>query len=88
LGAAVATLAAYGAVLVVRAADTRRIIRFDLCLPRLCISAVLLLAAAAVMTYAPAGRLLWTLAIVLILTAVNAPPLLSSLKHLLKQRRG
>ncbi len=88
LGAAVATMASYGAVLIVRMLDTSRIIRFDLCLPRLTVNVVLLLAASGVMTYDIPGRIWWTLGLTAVITAVNAPTLLSSMKRLLQRRKG
>ena len=87
LGAALATLAAYGAVLVIRGIDTKRIIPFSLCLPRLCLNLALLLSAAAVMTLELSGGILWVFAITVVIVTINAPTLLGSLKSLLKNRR-
>ena len=87
LGAAIATMAAYAFVLVARLIDAPRMIRFRLYLPRLCVNAVLLLAAAAVMTLDPPGRLLWALLLTLATTAINAPALLSALKRLVARRK-
>ncbi|MBR2020470.1 MAG: oligosaccharide flippase family protein [Clostridia bacterium] len=87
LGAAIATMLAYGAVLIVRMIDAPRIIRFKLCLPRLCVNVVLLLCAAAIMTFDPMGRFWWTLAITVAMIAINAPTLLGSLKRMLMRRR-
>jgi O-antigen/teichoic acid export membrane protein len=88
LGAAIATMAAYALVLVARLIDAPRMIRFRLYLPRLCVNAVLLLAAAAVMTFDPPGRLLWALLLTLAITAINAPALLSALKRLVARRKS
>ena len=88
LGAAIATAAAYGAVLAVRAVDVKRIIPFHLCLPRLCVNIVLLLGAAAVMTLSPVGKIWWTLALTAATVAVNVPTLLASCKRLLQHRKG
>ncbi len=88
VGAAVATMASYAAVLVARLVDAPRLIRFRLCLPRLSINVVLLVSAAAVMTLDPQGRFWWTLAITVILTAINVPALLGSLKRLIGRRRA
>ena len=87
LGAAIATMLAYGAVLIVRMIDAPRIIRFRLYLPRLCVNVALLLSAAAIMTFAPVGRIWWTLVLTLAMITVNAPTLLGSLKRMLIQRR-
>ncbi|MBQ8212733.1 MAG: oligosaccharide flippase family protein [Clostridia bacterium] len=87
LGAAIATMAAYALVLIARLIDAPRMIRFRLYLPRLCVNAVLLLAAAAVMTLDPPGRLLWALLLTLAITAINAPALLSALKRLVARRK-
>ena len=87
LGAAIATLAAYGVVLLARLIDTHRIIPFALSLPRLCANVVLLLCAAAVMTLDPTGRFWWTLALTVLIVAINAPTLLGSMKRILQRRK-
>lgn len=87
LGAAVATLAAYGIVLLARLIDVPRIIPFRLCLPRLCVNLALLFASAAVMTFAPTGRIWWTLALTLVIASTNAPTLLGSMKRILQRRK-
>jgi O-antigen/teichoic acid export membrane protein len=84
LGAAMATLASYAAVLIARMIDAPRLIRFKLCLPRLSVSVVCLLGSAAVMTFVSHGRLLWTLALTACAVAINLPPLLRSLRNLLR----
>ena len=84
LGAAVATLASYAAVLVARMIDAPRLIRFKLCLPRLSVSIVCLLGSAAVMTFVSHRRLLWTTALTACAVAVNLPTLLRSLRNLLR----
>ena len=88
LGAAVATLAGYGAVLVARMIDAPRLIRFRLCLPRLCVSLALLLLEAAVMTFDPPGRLWWALLLTVAVAAINLPALLKSMRGLLKFRKN
>ena len=87
LGAAIATMVAYALVLVVRLVDAPRMIRFRLYLPRFCINAALLLACAAVMTFAPPLRLLWAVLLTAAIIAINAHALLSALKHLVAKRR-
>lgn len=87
LGASIATMAAYAAVLTVRMIDVPRIIPFKLCLPRLGVNVVLLLPAAAVMTFEPVGRIWWTLAITVAVVAINAPTLLVSFKRLIQRRK-
>ena len=86
LGAAVATLAAYFVVLVARLIDTPRLISFRLCLPRLCVSLALLLAAAAVMTMDLWGRVWWTLILVVLVVAINMPALWKNVRKLLQKR--
>lgn len=87
LGAAVATMASYAAVLVARLIDAPRMIRFKICLPRLTVSVLCLLGSAAVMTYVTTGRFWWTLLIFAALVAVNAPALLGSVKRLFQKRK-
>ena len=86
LGAALATMASYFAVMLVRLFDVRRMVPFHLCLPRLCISSLLLTLAAVAMTCEIPGRLWWTAGLTLLIVALNAPALLDSLKGLLRFR--
>ena len=87
LGAAVATLASYAAVLIVRMIDAPRIIKFRMCLPRLAVSVAFLFTSALVMTLvADATRILWTLIITVIIVAINVPALWGSFKKLLTRR--
>ena len=86
LGAAIATLASYAVVLVLRLVDAPRIIPFKLCLPRLCISTGILFGAAAITTLDPAGRILWTLLCVFAICALNAPALLKGLRAIVAKR--
>lgn len=87
LGAAVATLASYAAVLIVRMIDAPRIIKFRMCLPRLAVSVAFLFTSALVMTLvADATRIWWTLIITVIIVAINVPALWGSFKKLLTRR--
>jgi len=88
LGAAIATMISYGAVLIARAIDATRMIRFRLCLPRMILSILLILAAAALMTANLRGGVWWTLIPTALMLALNTPALLGSLKRLLQHRRG
>ena len=83
LGAAVATLLAYGGVYVIRMWDAPRILRFRLYLPRQLASITLLLASAAVMTFEVPGRLIWCALCTLAVIALNLPSLLNGLKGML-----
>ncbi len=85
LGAALATLVSYGAVLLARMIDVPRILPFRLRLPRLCADIALLLSLAAVMTFAPPYKLLWASLLTVALVAVNAPMLIRSLKQFLRK---
>lgn len=87
LGAALATMASYFAVMLVRLFDVRRMIPFRLCLPRLCISSILLTLAVVAMTCEIPGRLWWTAGLTLLIVALNAPALWDSLKGILRLRR-
>ena len=86
LGAAIATLASYAIVLVLRLIDAPRMIPFKLCLPRLCISTALLLGASTVMTLDVTGRIWWTLLCTFAICALNAPALLKGLRALVAKR--
>ncbi|MBQ8310598.1 MAG: oligosaccharide flippase family protein [Clostridia bacterium] len=87
LGAAIATLASYALVLLVRLIDAPRIISFKLCLPRLIFSTLLLLASATVMTLDVPGRLWWTFALTAAITALNAPALLRGVSSIIHARQ-
>ena len=86
LGAAIATLASYAIVLVLRMIDAPRIIPFRLCLPRLCISAALLLGAATIMTLDVTARIWWTLLCVFAICAINASALLKGFRAIVAKR--
>lgn len=86
LGAAYATMASYGVVLLLRVLDVRRVMPFSMYLPRMLASIALLLGASALMTYAPAGRFYWTLIPTAMIVALNAPALLAAAKALLGKR--
>ena len=87
LGAAIATLASYAIVMVLRLIDAPRIIPFSLRLPRMILSSCLLLASAAVMTVDLPGRLWWSLACTVAIVALNAPALIGGAKGMLRGRR-
>ena len=86
LGAAIATLASYALVLVLRLVDAPRIIPFKLCLPRLCISVVMLFGAATIMTVNFVGSIWFVLLCVVAICAINAPALLKGLRAIVAKR--
>ena len=88
LGAAIATLAAYGLVLVARLIDAPRLIAFRLCLPRLIANVLILFSSAAILTLLPVHALLWSLLLTVAITLLNASALLRALKGLLQKRRS
>jgi O-antigen/teichoic acid export membrane protein len=88
LGAAIATLASYALVLILRLIDAPRMIPFCLCLPRMCLIILLLFGAAAVMTLDLPYRILWTLLAVAALVALNAPALVRGMLAWLRSARG
>lgn len=87
LGAAVATMASYGAVLVLRLFDVHRIMPFCMHLPRMVLNITLLLGAAAVMTFAGEWRMLWALPIVIAIIAVNTLALITTAKAVFSDRK-
>ena len=87
LGAAIATLASYALVLIVRLLDTRQMLRFSCRLPRLLCSSVLLLLMTAIETLNPAGRVWWSFGLMVVLVAIQLPELFSAFRLLLKRRR-
>ncbi len=86
IGAAIATLVSYLLVMILRLIDVPRMLSFKLCLPRTCISLVLLLAQAAVMTLDVPGRIWWALLVTGAMVAINAPALVKGLISLIKRR--
>lgn len=88
LGAAIATLASYAAVMILRLIDAPRIIRFCVCPVRLCVSTLLLLGAAAAMTFDVPGRLWWTLGATVAVVAINSAALLRGVISILRARHG
>jgi len=87
LGAAIATMASYGAVLILRLLDVHRIMPFCMHLPRMVINIALLLGAAAVMTFVGEWRMLWTLPFVVAMVAINTPALISTAKAIFSERK-
>jgi len=88
LGAAIATMAAYGMVLIARLIDAPRLISFRLCLPRLGANVLLLLSAAAVITVDLPYAIWITLALTVAVVLINAPALLRALGALVRKRNG
>ena len=87
LGAALATLASYAIVMVVRLFDTHRMIPFKLFPMRLSISSALLLLQAAVMTWEIPLRILWSILLTALIIAINAPALIRGVKRMLASRK-
>ena len=85
LGAAIATLAAYCAVLAARMIDVPRILPFRLHLPRLLASLLLLFASAAFMTADGAWRYIPVSLLTLAIAAINAPDLLRAARQILRR---
>ncbi|MBE6589290.1 MAG: hypothetical protein E7643_03850 [Ruminococcaceae bacterium] len=84
LGAAVATLASYLLVMVVRLIDAPRIIRFRIALPRLLVSLLLLLGAATVMTLELSWMYPITVCLTVLLIVINAPALVRGIRAIFK----
>lgn len=85
LGAAIATLAAYFAVLIARLIDAPRILPFRLQIPRLAINLLLLFAAAAFMTLNEAWRYIPVAILTALIAIINAPDLLRAAKQILRR---
>ncbi len=86
LGAAIATLASYLLVMIVRLVDAPRIIPFRLSLVRLTLSLVLLMGAAAVMTLELEGMYLWTSLLAGAILLINLPALLRGVRAILLKK--
>lgn len=87
LGAAIATMVSYGAVMIARLIDAPRMIAFRLCLPRLFGSLLLLLLSAGAMTFEFAGRYWICAALTALILAINVIPLWRSFQQLLHFRK-
>ena len=88
IGAAVATLASYGLVLLLRLIDVPRLLAFRLYLPRLIASLALLVIVCTMMTVRPEGW--WNIIAffgTFIVTLINVLPLWRSLLSILRRRR-
>lgn len=88
LGAAVATLASYAVVLLLRLWDVPRLLPFGTCRLRMFCSILLLFAAAFVMTADVPGRGILCALLAAVTVAVNAPALLRGCRGLLSFRKG
>ena len=86
LGAAIATLASYGLVFVLRLLDAPRLIRFQLYLPRLFTNVALLLLLAVVMTARPTGWLWMAILLTAITVWINALPLIRNVRQAIQKR--
>lgn len=88
LGAAIATLFGYGAVLIARLIDAPRMIRFRLYLPRLIVSVLLLFSATAMVTLMPKYGFWGALPVSVAIVAINAPALLQGVRGLVRFRKN
>lgn len=88
MGAAIATLASYCAVMIARLIDAPRIISFKLRLVRLIYSSLLILLAAGAMIVGGEQGIYLALTLALVVFGINVFPLLKSLKRLLCARRS
>jgi O-antigen/teichoic acid export membrane protein len=87
LGAAVATLASYGLVFLLRVLDVPRFIRFRLYLPRLLSNIALLLLSCVIMTARPQGWLWISIALTLAIVVLNSLSLIKNVRQMLYRRR-
>jgi O-antigen/teichoic acid export membrane protein len=87
LGAAFATLMAYGVVLVARVIDVKRILPFRMQLPRLIGNFALLFLAAVFMTAENGWRYLPVSLLTALICALNAPVLIRSIRQLFIRRK-
>lgn len=87
LGAAIATLIGYCAVHLLRTLDVPKLLRFDQQIPRQLLNFALLFLMAGIMTFAVRGRLLLTIALLLIVVAVNAVDLIRGIKGILSKKQ-
>ena len=88
MGAAIATLASYFVVLVVRTLHARHLIRFRLPPVWLLLNAILLGALGAIVTLAVRGWVWYAIALCLALAVIDAPYLIRSAIHLLRRRKN
>lgn len=78
LGAAVATAVSYIAVYVIRALDTAKYLRFDLCTLRVVVNSILLVAQAVIMIAEVPYWILWQIGIVLAVMIINGRDIIRS----------
>ena len=84
MGAAVATLASYLAVMLIRTADTRRFLRFSLGLPLLVVNMVLLSVQCVITVWAPTWWIPATVGIFCLILAINAKNILQGIMQTLR----
>ena len=71
MGAAVATAISYVAVYIIRACDSRRYLKFSLCVPRVIINTVILVAQTLIMLFETPYWIVWQIAIALFMLVFN-----------------
>ncbi len=86
MGAAVATFVSYVVVMLLRAVDTRRFIRFSLGVPKLLLNTALLTIQCVIMAFEPAFWLWAELALFAAILAFNGKNIVSGILSLLKKR--
>ena len=87
MGASVATVISYVVMFIIRNGDTAKYIKFDLCIPRIIINAIALIAQTVIMIAEPRGWVYWQIAFAVFFLLFNGKDLLQMLLDLLKKEK-
>ena len=85
MGAAIATAVSYAVVYAIRAYDTEKYLRFDLCTLRLVINTLLIVAQTVLMIFEPPYWIVWQVAAVVLMLAINGREIVKAGLQLLKR---
>jgi len=85
MGAAIATAVSYAVVYAIRAYDTEKYLRFDLCTLRLVTNTLLIVAQTVLMILEPPYWIVWQVAAVALMLAINGREIVKAGLQLLKR---
>jgi len=86
MGAAIATVASYILVYVIRAYDTGRYLKFNLCIPRVIINASLIIVQTVIMILELPYWIYWQIAIVCFMLLFNGSEIIKGILRILKKK--
>ena len=84
-GAAIATAISYFVVYGIRAVDTKKYLAFDMCIVRVSVNTLLVIAQAVIMIAELPYWQIWQIAIILVLTLINVKDIIKAMTQLLRK---